>query len=215
MMRRSSEITTLFLDIGGVMLTDGWGHQSRALAAKVFALNPEEMEERHRQIFSTYELGRMTLEEYLHRTVFYQERPFSREQFRDFIFAQSQPFPEMIELIRNLKAEHGLKVGVVNNEGRELNSHRIRTFKLDEFVDFFVSSCFVHLCKPDAEIFRMALDIGQTPARQIAYVENTAMFVQIAEGLGIQGVYHTDCQSTRAKLAALGLVLTGSQKDQL
>ncbi len=104
------------------------------------------------------------------------------------------------------------KIIVVSNEARELNAHRIRTFKLDEFVDAFVSSCFVHLHKPDAAIFRMALDIAQTPARQIVYIENTPMFVRIAEGLGIRGILHTDYKSTRAKLSALGLDLSEPEK---
>ena len=111
----------------------------------------------------------------------------------------------MIELIAQLKVRYGLKIAVVSNEGRELNSHRIRKFKLNGFVDFFISSCFVHVRKPDAEIFRLALDIAQTPARQIVYIENTPMFVQIAEGLGIRSILHTDYKSTCAQLASFGL----------
>ncbi len=112
----------------------------------------------------------------------------------------------MIELVRRLKARYGLKIAVVGNEARELNSHRIRKFKLDGFVDFFISSCFVHLRKPDRDIFRLALDIAQTPAGQIVYIENTPMFVQIAESLGIRSILHTDYSSTCAKLASLGLL---------
>jgi putative hydrolase of the HAD superfamily len=204
-MKKSSSITALFLDIGGVLLTDGWSHESRKLAAKTFDLNPEEMESRHNQAFDTYELDKLTLEEYLSRVVFYQKRSFTRAQFRKFMFAQSKPYPKMIELVRRLKTRYGLKIVVVSNEARELNSYRIRKFKLDEFVDFFISSCFVHLLKPDADIFRVALDIAQVPANQVIYIENLPMFVQVAEGLGIRGICHTDYKSTCAKLSALGL----------
>jgi putative hydrolase of the HAD superfamily len=121
------------------------------------------------------------------------------------MFAQSKPYPEMIELIRQLKAKYGLKIVVVSNEARELNAYRIRKFKLAGFVDSFVSSSFVHVRKPDADIFRLALDIAQVPARQVVYIEDTPMFVQVAEGLGIQSILHTDYRSTRAKLAAVGL----------
>jgi putative hydrolase of the HAD superfamily len=204
-MKKKSSITALFVDIGGVLLTDGWSHVSRKLAAKAFDLNPEEMESRHNQAFDTYELDKLTLEEYLSRVVFYQKRSFTRAQFRKFMFAQSKPYPKMIELVRRLKARYGLKIVVVSNEARELNSHRIRKFKLDGFVDFFVSSCFVHLRKPDADIFRVALDIAQVQANQVVYIENLPMFVQIAEGLGIRGICHTDYKSTCVKLASLGL----------
>jgi putative hydrolase of the HAD superfamily len=141
----------------------------------------------------------------LGRVVFYQKRPFTRAQFRRFMFAQSKPYPETIELITQLKVRHRLKIAVVSNEARELNAYRIHKFKLDRFVDSFVSSCFVHVRKPDADIFRLALDITQVPARQVVYIENTPMFVQIAEGLGIRSILHTDYTSTCAKLASFGL----------
>ena len=204
-MKRSAPITALFLDIGGVLLNNGWDHLARRRAAKHFKLDWAEMEERHGLNFNIYEEDKLTLYEYLGWLLFYEKRPFTRAEFRRFMFAQSKPYPEMIELIRNLKAKYGLKIIVLSNEARELNAHRIRTFKLDEFVDAFVSSCFVHLHKPDEAIFRMALDIAQTPARQIIYIENTPMFVQIAEGLGIRSILHTDYKSTCAKLSALGL----------
>ena len=111
----------------------------------------------------------------------------------------------MLELIAQLKARHRLKIAVVSNEGRELNTYRIREFKLDGFVDFFISSSFVHLRKPDVDIFRLALDIAQVPVNEIVYIENTPLFVQVAEGLGIQSILHTDYRSTCAKLASFGL----------
>jgi putative hydrolase of the HAD superfamily len=198
-------MTTLFLDIGGVLLNDGWDHIARRRAAKHFKLNWVEMEKRHSLNFNIYEEDKLTLDEYLSWLLFYKKRPFTRREFRRFMFAQSRPYPEMIELVRKLKTKYSLKIIVLSNEARELNAHRISTFKLDEFVDAFVSSCFVHLHKPDAAIFQMALDIAQTPARQIVYIENTPMFVQIAEGMGIRGILHTNYKSTCAKLTSFGL----------
>jgi putative hydrolase of the HAD superfamily len=199
------KITTLFLDIGGVLLTDGWDHHARKRAAKNFKLEWDEMEDRHNLNFATYEEGKVTLEEYLDRVVFYQKRPFTRARFRRFMFAQSKPYPEMIELVAQLKVRHRLKIAVISNEARGLNEYRIRKFKLDRFVDFFISSCFIHIRKPDADIFRLALDIAQASPRAVVYIEDTPMFVQIAEGLGIRSILHTDYRSTCAKLASFGL----------
>ena len=206
-MRRAIPITTLFLDIGGVLLTNGWDHHARKRAAANFRLDWAEMEDRHQLNFATYEEGKLTLEEYLSRTVFHEERSFTRDQFREFMFAQSQPYPEMLELAADLKVRYGLKIAVVSNEAREVNAYRIRKFELGGFVDFFISSCFVHVRKPDLDIFRLALDIAQTPVEQVLYIENTPMFVQIAEELGIRGIQHTDYESTRAKLSEFGLTL--------
>jgi putative hydrolase of the HAD superfamily len=204
-MKRAVPTTALFLDVGGVLLTNGWDHLARRRAAKNFNLKWAEMQERHALMFETHEEGKVTFEEYLDRVVFYQERPFTQDQFRRFMFAQSKPYPEMIELVAQLKVRHGLKIVVVSNEAREVNAYRIRKFKLDRLVDSFISSCFVHIRKPDADIFRLALDIAQAPARQVLYIENTPMFVQVAEGLGIRSVLHTGYRSTCAKLASCGL----------
>ena len=214
-MKNATAITCLFLDIGGVLLTDGWDHHARKRAATNFKLKLAEMEDRHHLTFDTYEEGKLTLEEYLNRVVFYQKRLFTRAQFRSFMFAQSKPHPEMIALFTQLKARYKLKVAAVSNEARELNTYRIRKFKLDGLIDFFISSCFVHLRKPDADIFRLALDIAQTPARQVIYIENTPMFVQVTEGLGIQSILHTDYRSTCAKLASLGLQIDEGVIDDI
>jgi len=137
--------------------------------------------------------------------VFHKKRSFTRSQFRRYMFAQSEAFPEMIELVAHLKLNLGLKIAIVSNEARELNAYRIQKFGLDRLVDCFISSCFVHIRKPAADIFRLALDIAQVRPAQAVFIDNTPMFVQIAEGLGIQGILHTDCKSTRAKLSHLGL----------
>ena len=204
-MKRAIPITTLFLDIGGVLLTNGWDHHTRKRAATTFKLEWAEMENRHRLTFEAYEVGKLTLEEYLSLTVFCEERLFTLAQFRDLMFAQSKPYPEMIELIVRLKVRHGLKIAVVSNDGRELNPYRIRMFKLNGFVDSCISSCFVHLHKPDTDIFQLALDIAQMSAHQVVYIENTPMFVQIAEGGGIRSLLHTDYRSTCVTLASFGL----------
>ena len=207
-------ITYLFVDIGGVLLTDGWSHESSKLAAKKFGLNFKELNKRHAEALGAYELGKLTMGEFLSLVVFCEKQPFTQAQFLKFLFAQSKSYPEMIELIRKLKAKYGLKIIVVSNEGHELNAYRIRKFKLNEFVDSFISSCFVHISKPDADIFRLALDITQARPRQVVYIENTMMFVQIAESLGIRTILHTDYSSTCAKLASLGLQIDEGRQQQ-
>jgi putative hydrolase of the HAD superfamily len=202
---KTSVITCLFVDIGGVLLSNGWDHHLRKQAATDFKLDWDELESRHHLNVDVYETDKLTLKDYLARVVFYEERPFTPTQFRDFMFAHSQPYPEMIELITQLKIRYGLKIFVVSNEAREINDYRIEKFKLGEFVDCFISSCYVHLRKPDKDIFRLALDIAQVPAKQTAYIENTPLLVQVAETFGIRGILHTDYKSTCEKLAALGL----------
>jgi putative hydrolase of the HAD superfamily len=206
-MANATSTTTLFLDIGGVLLTNGWDHNMRRKAAETFELDYEEMNERHHLTFDTYEEGKLSLYQYLQRVVFFKQRPFSLEEFREFMFNQSQPYQEMIDLACNLKERHGLKIAAVSNEGRELTVYRIQKYDLGSFIDFFVSSCFVHFRKPDEDIYRVALDIAQVPPEQVVYIEDRPMFVEVAGTLGIRGIIHQGYESTRASLEGFGLSL--------
>ncbi len=206
-MASTSSITTVCVDIGGVLLTNGWDHTMREQAAREFGLDYDDMNERHHLTFDTYEEGKLTLDEYLSRVVFHAERRFTREQFKAFMFAQSRPDQEMINLIRNLKTTYHLRVASVSNEGRELTVHRIQTFALNNFIDFFVSSWFVHFRKPDADIYRMAIDIAQAQPEDIVYIEDRQMFVEVAKSLGLRAIHHVDYATTREALSGYGLAL--------
>lgn len=206
-MKNETKITTIFLDIGGVLLSNGWGHEFRQQAAEKFHLKLDEMEERHGLTFVTYEEGNISLQEYLHRLVFYQKRNFTIDQFRDFMFSLTTPFIEMIASIKKLKMQYGLKIVVVSNEARELNAYRIQQFQLSSFVDFFVSSCYVHLRKPDANIFRLALDLAQVSAEQVVYIDDVQLFVDVAADLGIRGIHHINYLSSKTELATMGLMI--------
>jgi putative hydrolase of the HAD superfamily len=205
-MNKATAIKCLFLDIGGVLLSNGWDHLVRKRAAKHFGIDYAEMDAQHRLNFEIYEQGKLTIDEYLGRVVFNQKRTFTIVQFRNFMFAQSKSYPNMLELVAQLRFQHALKIVVVSNEGREMNAYRTKTFKLNDFVDCFISSSFVHLRKPDIDIFRVALDVSSTPADHVLYIENTRLFVEVAASLGIRGILHTDYLSTCDQLISLGLL---------
>ena len=177
----------------------------RQLAADKFHLEFEEMNERHHLTFGTYEEGKLSLDAYLDRVVFYEHRGFTPREFRDFVFQQSKPFPAMLNLIRDIKAEHRLKVAAVSNEGRELAAYRRETFRLSEVIDLFVVSSYVHFRKPDTDMYRIALDIAQAEPSNVFYIDDRPMFVEVAGSCGIRGVRHTDVEHTRAALATVGL----------
>lgn len=200
-----TNITTLFLDIGGVLLTNGWDRSARQLAAERFQLDFADVEERHHLTYDTYEEGKLSLDDYLQRTIFCQERPFSADEFKSFMLSRSQPFHEMLDMVRSIKVRRHLKTIAVNNEGREINSYRIAEFKLGQIIDTFVSSCFVHYRKPDLDIYRIALEVSQSQPEQVAYIDDRPLFIEVANSLGIRGILHVDVPTTHSKLTALGL----------
>jgi putative hydrolase of the HAD superfamily len=206
-MTRLPAITTLFIDVGNVLLTDSWGPAMRQRAVEQFGFDLTEVAQRSQLTFEGYEEGNISLDEYLDWVVFYQPRSFSREALKAFMLAQSQPQPDMIALVRDLKARYGLKVAVVTNDGREFFIHRVRQFELKAFMDFFIVSSFVHYRKPEPAIYRLALDIAQVEPSEVAYIDDQSLFVEVARKFGIQAIHHTSYATTRAALAGLGLSL--------
>jgi putative hydrolase of the HAD superfamily len=197
---KDNKISTLFLDIGGVLLTNGWGRESRVQAAEQFKLDYKEMDERHHLTFDTYEMGKLTLDQYLNRLVFYEERSFSKEDFKTFMFERSKPYEETLAFFKELKQKHKLNIIAVSNEGRELNEYRIKKFKLHELFNAFVSSCYVHFRKPDADIFRMACDIAHAIPSETIHIDDRLMFVEVARSVGLHGLHHVDLNSTKEKI---------------
>lgn len=195
-------ITTLFLDVGGVLLTNGWDSSIRKKTIDNFHLDFNVFEKRHQLVVDLFEIGKMSLDEYLDTTVFYETRAFSKDQFTDFIFKQSEPFQETIDLMRTLKGIHNLKVVVVSNESREITEYRLKTFNL-KFIDFFVVSCFVHYRKPDFDIYRVALDLAQAKPEEVAYVEDRLLYVEMAKKYGIRGIHHVILEKTTDELNQL------------
>lgn len=195
----------IFFDIGGVLLTNGWGHISRKKAAEKFGLNLEETEVLHHYIFNLYEIGRISLDEYLDTVIFHQPRDFSREDFRQFMFAQSEELPEMLSWLKTWKRQAGVTLISLNNEGRDLNDYRIRKFHLHECFDAFISSCDVGMRKPDPGIYRLATRIAHTPPEACLYFDDRQMLVDSAKRYGLRAFHHEDFRTTQSVLEKLTL----------
>lgn len=194
---KSSKIKVLFFDVGGVLLNNGWGHQSRQLAARKFELNYEEMEVLHNFIFNVYEIGKITLDDYLDTVVFNHPRAFTRQDFKDFIFAQSIALPDFLPWLKEWKKTCGFRIISINNEGREINNYRIQKFGLHDCFDAFISSCEVGMRKPDPGIFNLAMGIAQVAPEECLYFDDRQMIIQTAQQLGIRSYHHQDFLTTK------------------
>lgn len=197
------ELKILLLDIGGVLLNNGWGHQSRQKAANRFAINYVEMNGLHNFIFTTYETGKITLDEYLDTVVFSHPRPFSTDEFKTFMFAESVELPGLLAWLRAWKSRGNFRIIAVNNEGRELNQYRIAKFRLYDVYDAFVSSGEVGMVKPDPNIWRLAMGIAQAKPEQCVCIDDRIMLVQAARRLGIRAHHHETFEATRLLLEDL------------
>ena len=201
------KITTLFLDIGEVLLTNGWDENARNNAIAHFKLDANEFNDRHHLAFDAYEEGKLTLHEYLNHLIFYKTRAFSEQDFITFMYEQSAAYEDTIGFFKEVKKKYQLKVIAISNEGRELNAYRIKKFKLGELFDAFISSSFVHLRKPDTDIFRMAIDVSQAIPKHTIYIDDRLMFVEIAETFGMHGIHYQGLENAKSKLKKWGIML--------
>jgi putative hydrolase of the HAD superfamily len=194
------DITTMFWDIGGVILTNGWDRHSRRKAAKVFDLDYEEFQDRHDLSFPALDAGRITLDEYLDRTLFYRARPFTREEFTAYIFAQSREFGETRAVLDDVTKENKYFIGSINNEPLELNEYRIEAFDLRRNFEVFFSSCYLGSRKPEEGIFRIALEVTQRPPEKCIFVDDRALNLEIPRRLGMHVIHYQDAAQLRSEL---------------
>ncbi len=192
-----SKIKVVFMDIGGVMLTNGWDHESRAKAAEVFGFDYTEMNILHNFIYNVFEIGSISLDEYLDTVVFDKPRDFTKYQFKDFMYSQSLELPQMLSWLKSWKRKIDLPVFAISNENEELNNYRIQTFNLHELFDGFFSSCYVGYRKPDPRIFKTALEITQVKPDECIYFDDRPMLVNAAKKLGMNSMLHQNFETTK------------------
>lgn len=194
------KITTLFWDIGGVVLTNGWDRGSRKEASATFHLDWEEFQDRHDLSFPAFDSGQISLNEYLDRTLFYRARPFSREEFTAFMFAQSKEYPETRTILDKVTKTQKYFVGAINNEPLELNQYRIEAFELRRNFLVFFSSCYVHARKPEETIFRVALEVTQRPPEQCLFIDDRPLNLEAPRKLGMNTILHQGAEQLRLEL---------------
>jgi putative hydrolase of the HAD superfamily len=202
-----ADITTLFWDIGGVVLTNGWDRGSRQAAAAAFHLDLEEFQDRHDLSFPAFDSGLITLNEYLDRTLFYRSWPFSREEFTAFMFAQSKEYPETRAILDKLASTGKYFIGTINNEPLELNQYRIEAFQLRRDFLVFFTSCYLRTRKPEELIFRVALEVTQRPPEQCLFIDDRPLNLENPRRLGMNAIHYQNAEQLRSELGKYGVTV--------
>jgi putative hydrolase of the HAD superfamily len=200
-------VRALFWDVGGVLLSNAWDHTQRTAALEHFHLDEEEFHDRHDMVVAAFEQGKITLEEYLQRTIFYRERPFTREAFKEFMFSLSQPIPEVLSFAQTLADSRKYFMGTINNESRELNLYRIEQYGLRRIFRVFVSSCFVGLRKPEGDIYRLALEITQMNPDDCVFIDDRSLNLESAAQLGMHTIQMQTLPQLQEDLEKIGVGL--------
>jgi len=203
------DVTALFWDVGGVILSNGWDRAARSEAAKKFGLDWEELQDRHELASPAFETGQITLDTYLQRTVFYRKRAFTRDEFVAFMFAQSEEFPESRAVLSALAQTRKYLLATINNEPLELNVRRIEMFNLRREFEAFFSSCFVRIRKPDEAIYRLALEVTQRRAEECLFIDDRELNLECARQMGMHTIHFQSAAQLRQELEANGVTVGG------
>lgn len=202
-----SPFDVILFDIGGVLLTNGWDTKERALVLAKFGLDREEFEARHIAPYRAWERGAIDVQTYLQESLFYQPRTFSQKQFFSAICDGSKLLPEgAMGILREVVASHKYLVGALNNEARETNAFRLEEFGLAELFQVVLSSCFLGLRKPDAEIYERACEILCRPAERILFIDDREGNVVAAQAVGMKAIKFEEETQLRRELEVLGVL---------
>ena len=206
-----TEITHIFFDIGGVLGTNGWDREQRLAAVNHFDLDAEDFQWRHEEVVGEWEEGRITLDEYLDIAVFYTERSFSREDFRQFMCAQSLPNDDTIRIARALSRDPRYTLMTLNNESEGLNIYRIERFGISEIFEAFISSCWLGVRKPIRRFYNRALGIAHATPETSLFIDDRQQNLTPASSLGMNVILFKSASQLRSDLERfLDLELSGA-----
>lgn len=200
-----TKISTIFSDVGGVLLTNGWDRVARRKLVEKFGLDGEDFENRHELVNTAFETGRLDLDCYLDRTIFYHPRDFTPQAVKDFMLAQSQPLPETLAIVERLARAKKYLLATLNNESLELNQHRIEHFGLRNYFTVFLSSCFLGVRKPDEPIYKLSLQITQRAPEECVFIDDRGLNVECARRDGMHGIHFENPAQLQAELRKLGI----------
>jgi putative hydrolase of the HAD superfamily len=200
-----NDIRHIFFDIGGVLGTNGWDREQRKDAVVKFGLDEAEFQQRHEEVISQLEMGQLSVDEYLDFAVFYEPRQFSKDEFRDFVFAQSQPFPETIAIARAVAEGCTYWVMTLNNEGEDLNRYRIDKFGLHDIFDAYLSSCWLGLRKPTRKFYERAFGIAEADPALSVFIDDRPQNLHPAKEFGMHTIHYQTPEQLAADLRALGV----------
>jgi putative hydrolase of the HAD superfamily len=196
----------ILFDVGGVLLTNGWDHSERARTLDYFHLDPAEFEARHPDPYAAWERGAISVEAYLDATVFYEPRRFSHDDFFGFMLNQSKLLPNgALGIVEEIAASHKCLLGALNNEARETNEFRFKSFGLRDYFAVALSSCYLGQRKPDPAIYRRALDILGRPAERILFIDDRAENVAGANAAGMSAIQFQGANALRQDLVNVGV----------
>lgn len=189
--------------MGGVLGTNGWDHNERKAAAQQFGFDLVEFESRHEFLAAALDTAQLTLDQYLDRTLFYRERPFTRESFREFMFGRSKPYPDTLQVMQRAAASGKYLLATLNNESLELNAHRIQSFGLRGIFKLFLSSCYLGMRKPDAAIYQLALRLTQQEPARCVFIDDRALNLECAAREGMKTIQFRSAAQLEQDLRAL------------
>jgi putative hydrolase of the HAD superfamily len=205
-----TDIRHIFFDIGGVLGSNCWDREQRHRAVERFDLNLEDFQWRHEEVVAEWEEGRITLDEYLDIAVFNTQRPFSREEFVDFMYSQSVPDKATVQIARALSGDSRFTLMTLNNESEELNVYRIEMFGISEIFEAFLSSCWLGVRKPMPRIYSRALGIAHAEPASSLFIDNLQQNLTPASSLGMNVILFKSASQLRSDLErVLGLEIPG------
>lgn len=200
-------LPTLFFDVGGVLLTNGWDTAARKRAAETFGIDFPEFQTRHEMLKTAFETGRLNIESYVQKAIFHCPRSFGPDDFIAFMYRQSQPIGETLEWVRELSRSGRCRLFTLNNESRELHEHRVRTFQLDTIFRGFLTSCYLGQVKPDEDVYLNSLGIAACDRSEAVFIDDRPVNVESALALGLSAVRFEGLDALRAALDERGLAV--------
>ena len=132
----------------------------------------------------------------------YRDIGIPREQMSAFIEAAKSallPKEDTLEVVRRLRRS-GNRLFVLSNMPSEMADYIRSAYAFWDFFDGTVFSGYVRMVKPDEEMFHYLFSQYRLVPEQTVFIDDSAMNIEAAARLGVQGMLFQDADTLQKKL---------------
>ncbi len=204
----SQQIRTIFWDLGGVLLTNGWDVHQRAHVLSSLGVNLPAYEAVHDIYNYFWERGLASAQDFFRDTVLLPnpQLQLTFDQLWPLVCAESKILhPECFDILAALQASGRYRLATLNNESRELNAHRLDAFDLRRFFSYFLCSGYLHEMKPAPGFYRYAIEISGLPPSSALFIDDKDENCAAARALGMQTILFESPGQLQHELHHLGI----------
>jgi putative hydrolase of the HAD superfamily len=178
--------TTLFCDIGGVLITNPWTLIAKQLSNE-YRINRQIVHDRLLVLTDAFDKNQLTLRAFHRHLSNSFAKPIPYRHFEQLVVSSSlRKVPAVWNSVRDLKNSAEISVFAISNISKPVWNSLQRKYGIASLFDNAILSYRVGVTKPDQRIFRFALGETKSRPQECVLLDDSAGNISVAKAMGLK-----------------------------